>query len=111
MDCRVGGVYRYCIRSPGGADTWAHGVFREIRRGAPALQMTFQWEWAPTPSDETLITVTFEPQGTAGTRLTFRQEPFASAELRDGHEAGWGAVLDRLAEALARTLATPGARP
>ncbi len=107
MDFRVGGAYRYRIRSPEGQETWAHGVYREIvpnRR----LQFTFQWEWAPQPSDETLITVTFEPQGQAGTRLTFRQEPFTSESLRDGHAQGWGAVLDRLAEDVARTLAMQG---
>ena len=102
MDLRVGGAYRYCIRSPEGQETWAHGVFREI---VPArrLAFTFQWEWAPEPSDETLIVVTFEPQGRAGTRLTFTQSPFASEQMRDGHAGGWGAVLDRLAEDLART--------
>ena len=104
MDFRVGGAYRYCIRSPAGQDTWAHGVYREIvpdRR----LQFTFQWEWAPQPSDDTLVTVTFEAQGDAGTRLTFRQEPFTSEAMRDGHTQGWGAVLDRLAEDVARSLA------
>ena len=102
MDFRVGGAYRYCIRSPQGQDTWAHGTFREIvpnRR----LEFTFQWEWAPRVSDETLIAVTFEPQGHAGTRLTFTQTPFASVEMRDGHEGGWGAVLDRLAENILHT--------
>ena len=103
MDFRVGGAYRYCIRSPEGQETWAHGVYREIvpnRR----LEFTFQWEREPEPSDETLITVTFEPQGKAGTTLTFTQSPFASAEMRDGHADGWGAVLDRLAEDVARTI-------
>jgi uncharacterized protein YndB with AHSA1/START domain len=107
MDFRVGGTYRYCIRSPQGQDNCAHGVYREIvpqRR----LVFTFQWEWAPKASDETLVTVTFEPHGAAGTRLTFTQAPFADAALRDGHEGGWGAVLDRLAEDLARTAASRG---
>ena len=108
MDFRVGGAYRYGIRSPQGQDTWAHGVFREISP-ARRLQMTFQWEWAPQPSDETLITVSFEPVGRAATKLTFRQEPFSSVALRDGHEGGWGAVLDRLAEDIARRGATKGA--
>ena len=103
MDFRVGGTYRYCIRSPEGQETWAHGVYREIAPNR-RLVFTFQWEWAPEPSDETLITVTFEPQGQAGTRLTFTQAPFASEEMRDGHEGGWGAVLDRLAEDVARTI-------
>ena len=101
MDFRVGGAYRYCIRSPEGQETWAHGTFREIV-ASHRLEFTFQWEWAPQASDETLIAVTFEPHGRAGTRLTFTQAPFASAEMRDGHEGGWGAVLDRLAEDIAR---------
>ena len=96
MDFRVGGAYRYCIRSPEGQETWAHGRFREIAINR-RLEFTFQWEWAPEPSDETLITVTFEPRGRAGTTLTFTQAPFPSAQMRDGHAAGWGAVLDRLA--------------
>ncbi len=100
MDFRIGGAYRYCIRSPGGQETWANGRFREIvpnRR----LEFTFQWEWTPEASDETLIAVTFEPQGRACTTLTFTQSPFNSVEMRDGHEGGWGAVLDRLAEHVA----------
>ena len=101
MDFRVGGDYRYCIRSPQGQDTWAHGTYREIVPNQ-RLVFTFQWEWAPEPSDETLITVTFEPQGRAGTKLTFTQAPFRDAAMRDGHEGGWGAVLDRLAEEVAR---------
>ena len=101
MDFRVGGTYRYCIRSPEGQDTWAHGVFREIETNR-RLVFTFQWEWTPEPSDETLITVTIEPHGQAGTRLSFTQSPFDSAQMRDGHEAGWGQVLDRLAEDVAR---------
>ena len=102
MDFRVGGDYRYCIRSPQGQETWAHGSFREIVQNR-RLEFTFLWEWTPEPSDETLITVTFEPHGKAGTRLSFTQAPFASEDMRDGHEAGWGAVLDRLAEDVART--------
>jgi uncharacterized protein YndB with AHSA1/START domain len=97
MDFRVGGTYRYCIRSPQGHDSWAHGAFREI---VPArrLVFTFQWEQQPQLFEETLITVTFAPAGAGATRLTFRQEPFADRAMRDSHEGGWGAVLDRLAE-------------
>ena len=108
MDFRVGGAYRYCIRSPQGQDSWAHGVFRAIEPER-RLEMTFQWESGSGIPDATLITVSFEPEGRDATRLTFRQAPFESADMRDGHAAGWGAVLDRLAEDLARTLAQRGA--
>jgi uncharacterized protein YndB with AHSA1/START domain len=101
MDFRVGGTYRYCIRSPKGIDSWAHGVYREIVPGK-RLVFTFQWEWQPHPSPDTLITVTFAADPMGKTRLTFRQEPFENEAMRDGHAAGWGEVLDRLGEDLAR---------
>jgi len=99
MDFRVGGAYRYCIRSPKGVDTWAHGVYREI---VPAKRLVFTFQWEAEPSPETIITVTFDDEKNGKTRLTFRQEPFSSESMRDGHELGWGSVLDRLGEDLAR---------
>jgi uncharacterized protein YndB with AHSA1/START domain len=101
MDFREGGAYRYCIRSPKGVDTWAHGVFREIARPR-RLVFTFQWEWTPQASPETLITVTFDAIGGNKTKLVFRQEPFDSEAMRDGHAEGWADVLDRLGESLAK---------
>jgi uncharacterized protein YndB with AHSA1/START domain len=93
MDFRIGGSYRYCIRSQG-QDGWAKGTYREIE--APLkLVFTFQWESGDAAHDaETLVTVTFEPERGAKTRLTFRQEPFSSAQVRDSHAEGWGQVLD-----------------
>lgn len=104
MDFRIGGAYRYCIRSPKGVDSWAHGVFREIVT-AQRLVFSFQWESAPEPLPGTMITVEFAAHGNGQTRLRFRQQPFDSEAVRDSHVQGWGTVLDRLAEDLARTRA------
>ena len=83
-------------RRPG--DLGARRLSRD-RRLPATLQFTFQWEWAPQPSDETLITVTFEPQGRAGTRLMFTPGAVrVRADARRPRSGGWGAVLDRLAE-------------
>jgi uncharacterized protein YndB with AHSA1/START domain len=101
MDFRVGGAYRYCIRSPKGVDTWAHGVFREIVT-AKRLAFTFKWEWSPQPSPDTIITITFDEEGASKTRLIFCQEPFDSKDMRDAHSIGWAHVLDRLAEHIAK---------
>jgi len=99
MDFRVGGRYRYCIRSQG-KDHWAHGTYREIEPPT-RLVFTFQWDSGDPDHDaETLVTITFEPQGTR-TLLTFRQEPFSSAGERDSHARGWSEVLDALGEFLA----------
>jgi len=94
MDFRVGGRYRYCIRSER-HDAWAHGSYREIE--APRrIVFTFQWEGGPTASEpETLITLTFEPEGD-DTLLTFGQEPFASDAARHSHGLGWYQVLEHL---------------
>lgn len=37
-----------------------------------------------------------------GTEMTFRRAGFASAESRDGHDAGWSEAFDALASALVR---------
>ena len=102
MDFRVGGTYRYCIRSPKGVDTWAHGVYREIVRPT-RLVFTFKWEWDPQPSPDTVVSVSFDAMAGEKTLLTFRQEPFTTQSMRDGHAAGWGQVLDRLGESLTAT--------
>ena len=100
MDFRVGGAYRYCIRLKD-RDSWARGSYREI--DAPnRIVMTFQWQSGDAEHDrETLITLTFEPDGKDKTLLTFRQEPFGSDTQRDSHGQGWGQVLDAFATALA----------
>lgn len=104
MDFREGGAYRYCIRT-NGTDSWAEGQYREIT--APRrLVFTFRWDSGDARHDaETLITVTFEPQN-GKTLLTFRQEPFASVERRDGHAQGWSQVLDGLGDFLATGVQT-----
>ncbi len=104
MDFREGGRYRYCIRK-GTTESWAHGVYREIN--APQrLVFTFRWDSGDALHDaDTLVTVTFEAQGAQGeqTRMTFRQEPFATLERRDSHTTGWGQVFDSLARFIATT--------
>ncbi|AEG91821.1 SRPBCC family protein [Ramlibacter tataouinensis] len=98
MDFRVGGAYRYSIRSPQGQDYPAHGTYLEI---APGRRLVFTFQWDGPASPQTLIAVDFEALAGARTRLTFTQEAFADAADRDSHESGWSDVLDRLAEALA----------
>jgi uncharacterized protein YndB with AHSA1/START domain len=99
MDFRVGGAYRYCIRSAG-RDGWAHGTYREIVV-PERLVFTFQWESGDAAHDmATLISLGFEAQGDK-TLLTFHQAPFASIKERDGHAGGWGQVLDSFEQFLA----------
>ena len=102
MDFRVGGAYRYCIRTDDGVESWAQGRYREIVP-AQRLVFTFRWDSGHAEHDaDTLISVTFEPRDSgAKTFVTFRQEPFASASRRDSHAEGWAQVLDSLAAFIA----------
>jgi uncharacterized protein YndB with AHSA1/START domain len=92
MDFCVGGGFRYCIRKEG-RDGWARGTYRDIV--VPArIVFTFRWESGDAAHDpETLISVSFEPQGER-TVLTFRQEPFSSHAARHSHGVGWNQVLE-----------------
>jgi uncharacterized protein YndB with AHSA1/START domain len=92
MDFRVGGDFRYCIRKEG-RDSWARGTYREIVP-PQRIAFTFQWQSGDAAHDaETLVTVSFEPEGER-TVLTFRQEPFASSAARHSHGQGWNQVLE-----------------
>jgi uncharacterized protein YndB with AHSA1/START domain len=94
-DFREGGAYRHRITGPDGKSYGMSGFFHRIVPGE-RLVFTFAWDDEPgQPANETLVTVAFAPRG-KGTRLTFRQLPFASAEQRDSHASGWGECLDRL---------------
>ena len=77
MDIRVGGAYRFGMRSPQGTEHWKRGVYREIVE-PERIVFTFAWENADgTPGHELLTTVTFDEQGSK-TQLTLHQ-----ARVRD----------------------------
>jgi uncharacterized protein YndB with AHSA1/START domain len=100
IDVRPGGAYRLCMRSPEGSDHWLRGVYREI---APPKRLVFTYAWENEkgePRHETLVTLTFEPQG-GKTKLTLHQAVFETVTARDAHQGGWTSNFDRLAEYVA----------
>ena len=101
MDIRVGGAYRFGMRSPQGTEHWKRGVYREIV--APErLVFTHAWvDASGTPGPETLVTVTLAERN-GRTEMTFHQGIFESVGARDGHQQGWTSCFERLAELLAR---------
>jgi uncharacterized protein YndB with AHSA1/START domain len=100
MDVRPGGAWRVRSRDTDGFETAERGVFREVTE-PERLVFTHAWEGEDgTPGHETLVTVTFADQGDK-TRMTFRQGPFTSVEIRDGHFQGWSESFDMLVEYLA----------
>jgi uncharacterized protein YndB with AHSA1/START domain len=87
-DPRPGGGYRFVQRAPDGHEHTFHGRYREVDR-PQRLVRTFVYDGAP--NDESVETVTFEPDG-RGTLVTSTSvfPSFAARELytQGGMEAG-----------------------
>jgi uncharacterized protein YndB with AHSA1/START domain len=100
IDARVGGRWRICLTGVAdGRELWHGGVFREVVKNE-RLVFTFKWDEDGERGEENLVTITFADEG-GKTRMTFRQEPFVSADEREGHGEGWSSAFDRLDDALA----------
>lgn len=97
LDVRPGG--RFDIRMPA-ADGAEHRVLGTYREVVPDARLVFTWAWISTPERESVVTVTFAPDGD-GTLMTLRHDRFFDVEARDNHEKGWAPALDKLAAMLA----------
>jgi uncharacterized protein YndB with AHSA1/START domain len=96
IDARVGGRYRV------GFDTESEyyevgGVYREV---VPNERLVFSWAWHSTLERESLVTVTFKPDGD-GTLLTVHHAQLFDEAAREGHERGWLGALDKLEKSVA----------
>jgi uncharacterized protein YndB with AHSA1/START domain len=103
MDARPGGLWRGCLKADDGKEIWLGGKFIEVSR-PERLVFTFVRDAVPDAGIEpvdTQVTVAFTEQN-GRTLMKFRQEFFASAELRDSHNTGWSTSLERLAGLLAK---------
>lgn len=113
VDLRVGGLFRYCMRSPDGQDFWGRGIFREIvppqrlvyvdeftdadGNPVPASHYGMEGDWPP----ETLVTVTFEAED-GRTRMTLRHAGMPAGTHGEMAQAGWTESIDRLEAMLAQ---------
>ena len=97
-DLRPGGKWRACMVSPQREKLWLSGVYREVVKNE-LLVFTHTWKGG---DEETLVTVRFEDHA-RGTKMTFEQSGFGSAESRNGHKGGWSECFQRLAAHLAQT--------
>jgi uncharacterized protein YndB with AHSA1/START domain len=101
LDASAGGRYRIAMQPPEGDVFHLRGEFREVdppRR----LVYTFEWE-EPDPDDqETVVTLSFVPEG-QGTRIVLDQGPFKTEARYELHRAGWTDTFERLEAALAGT--------
>ncbi|HVT93301.1 MAG TPA: SRPBCC domain-containing protein [Bryobacteraceae bacterium] len=119
IDFRVGGKFRYCVRTPEGQEFWNAGEYHEIVQYEKIVssmyfsdsegnkiepeQLGIEHEAIEGAYDVT----TFEDLGNGQTKLTFiGNEPMESAK-ESGQLEGWYEILDKfaavVAEAAART--------
>ena len=93
-DLRVGGRYHFQFRMADGQEHNVSGVYREV---APGEKLVFTWAWRSTPERESLVTLTFKPDGD-GCMFTLLHEQFFDEAARDGHHGGWSEALDKLVQ-------------
>jgi uncharacterized protein YndB with AHSA1/START domain len=91
-DPRVGGRYRLVAKTPDGEEHDVSGIYREV---VPNAKLVFTWAWRSTPERESLVTLTFKPDGD-GCMLTLLHEQFFDEPARDRHNTGWTSALDKL---------------
>jgi uncharacterized protein YndB with AHSA1/START domain len=98
-DARPGGIFRLCMRSPGGQAYWVRGIYREV--SAPerlVIACTLDDEHGTARLEE-LINVAFEQTGSR-TKLhlnsTARGPGAVAATMLAGMHKGWAQTVDRL---------------
>ena len=97
-DVRVGGRYRIVMQDLSNAEKHdVSGVYREV---VPNEKLVFTWAWISTPERESLVTLTFKPDGT-GTLMTLLHEQFFDEDARDRHQGGWTSAVEKLEQYLA----------
>ena len=101
IDFRVGGSYRYAVRTPDGMEVAFGGVYREI--DAPA-RIVHTEGYEAMPGHDYLATVTYDEKN-GKTTLTVHLL-YQTREDRDGHiasgmESGMRETWERLAELIA----------
>lgn len=96
-DARVGGRYHWVMKAPNGEEHDVSGVYREV---VPDEKLVFTWAWKSTPERESVVTLTFKPDG-AGTLMTLMHEQFFDEQARDSHQGGWNGAMEKLEKFLA----------
>ena len=91
-DLRVGGRYRWLMKSPHGEEYDVSGVYREV---VANKKLVFTWAWKSTPERESLVTLTLKDDD-GGTVMTLVHEQFFDEAARDSHQGGWNGAMEKL---------------
>jgi uncharacterized protein YndB with AHSA1/START domain len=103
IELRVGGAYRYVMRSPDGVDSTLEGTYREIVR-PERIVFTERFSMPGFTSDEYQVTSTFVESGgrtTLTTTILHKTKDNRDGHLNSGIEKGVEPAYDRLAELVA----------
>lgn len=106
IDLRVGGRFRYVLRTADGHEAAFNGEYLEV--DAPS-RVVNTWVYEPFPASGAVETATWEEDGNGRTTVTMRIA-FATAEdyagwAGAGAYAGWTETLDRLSALVAELVA------
>jgi uncharacterized protein YndB with AHSA1/START domain len=94
-DVRVGGRYRWDLRSPDGEEMTAFGEYREL---VPGRKIVFTWKWDDDENwaaQNSLVMVELSDHD-RGTNVRLTHVQLTSEESRDRHNEGWNSLLDKL---------------
>lgn len=103
IDLRVGGAYRYVMRSPDGVDSTLQGIYRAVVRPERVV-FTERFSMPGFTSDEYQVTSTFAESGgrtTLTTTILHKTRENRDGHLNSGIEKGVAPAYDRLAELVA----------
>jgi uncharacterized protein YndB with AHSA1/START domain len=103
IDLRVGGAYRFVMRSPDGVNSTLQGIYREVVRPERVV-FTERFSMPGFTSDEYQVTSTFVETGgktTLTTTILHKTKENRDGHLNSGIENGVAPAYDRLAEVVA----------
>lgn len=101
IDARVGGQYRWRLRSQWGEMT-AFGEYREVE---PGRKVVYTWQWEDDPEwkdHESLVTVEFIEVDEGRTEILLTHKDLPSIQSRENHTGGWNGALDKFERLLAK---------
>ena len=112
VDLRVGGGFRFVLRSPDGTDMGMRGVYREIVRPERSVHLE-TFDDYPGESQVTSVLVERGGQTTLTANVLYSSKEVCDAVIASGMEHGAAESYDRLAALLASLPAAErgGARP
>src|SRR5438477_4412797 len=106
IDLRVGGAFRFVLRSPDGKDMGMHGVYREIVPPERSVHME-SFDDYPGESQVTAVFTEHQDRTTFTATVLYASKEIRDAVLKSGMEHGAAESYDRLAELLAQAETHP----